>query len=270
MGTKNYGTCSLCGKYGRLTYEHIPPKSSFNSKPVYAVSGDALIKSKNREPWNLKGLPYTNLQKGMGKYSLCRECNNNTGAWYGNEYVRVSDAAHLAITEKAQGFGIKDFYPLRFIKQVLSMFCSVNPLDDGRIIPLRSFVLGKELHGLDKQKYKLCMYFTKSKLAKQNGISVVGNILNKEFIALSEITSYPMGFILYFDPSESRDYVGFDITDFSNYSYDSCGEVRFPLLLLDVNTWIPEDYRTKKEVLVTIDKSERWEQEHGLSQKEMG
>ena len=88
------GKCAICGRDEQLTFEHIPPSSAFNSKPVKPVSGvDLLIEvgSNNsmRMPWETDHLPYTNLQRGMGKHSLCSDCNNKTGKWYGNESVYV-------------------------------------------------------------------------------------------------------------------------------------------------------------------------------------
>lgn len=265
MAKKNYGTCSLCRKYGRLTYEHIPPKSSFNSQPVQAVTGYTLLASENRLPWDISGMRYKNLQQGMGRYSLCSKCNNDTGEWYGNEYAQMAKAAHSAILTNANAFVIEQFYPLRFVKQVLSMFCSINSeCSESTIGPIRELVLNKQKAGLNKQKYKLCMYFTKSKLAKQAGISVTGNIQTGVFTTLSEITGYPLGFTLYFDPVEGGNYTGFDITGFADFQYEVCGQATFPLYLLEMNSWLPADYRSREEICLCIKQNEKWEQENGM------
>lgn len=29
---EHYGICHICGKYGKLSYEHIPPQSAFNNR----------------------------------------------------------------------------------------------------------------------------------------------------------------------------------------------------------------------------------------------
>lgn len=31
------------------------------------------------------------MQKGKGKYTLCTNCNNNTGSWYGEAYCNFSN-----------------------------------------------------------------------------------------------------------------------------------------------------------------------------------
>ena len=50
-------------------------------------------------PWDTDGLKYSNLQQGMGKYSLCQECNNNTGAWYGDAYVFFARVVNEAVKD---------------------------------------------------------------------------------------------------------------------------------------------------------------------------
>lgn len=104
--------------------------------------------------------------------------------------------------------GIREIYPLRIIKQVISMFCSINSSKDTWFDPLKKFVLNKNEIGLDKTKYKLCLYFTDSnmmKYAKLSGLLKMGET-DSEFIALSEITAYPLGFILYFNPTDTWEY----------------------------------------------------------------
>lgn len=264
---KHFGKCALCGKECELTFEHIPPRAAFNNKPVKGVSGEKFI-GLDRNPWEIEDLPYINLQRGNGKYSLCSECNNNTGSWYGEEYYHMVRAAYslLAMRKKkpVTGIEIKDFYPLRFIKQVLSMFCSINPAADERIEPLRSFVLDKNASNLDTTKYKLCMYFTESPLLKLNGLSVMVHLLeNKiEAMAISEITAFPLGFLLYFDPTENWDYKGIDITSFAQVGYDEKKKATIPLLLFEVNSWISGDFRTKDEIAQCIADNREWKEEN--------
>ena len=155
---KHFGKCALCGQECELTFEHIPPRAAFNSTPTKPVSGEELLDD-DRMPWDTTGLKYTNQQKGMGRYSLCPKCNNDTGSWYGDDYIIVAQIVHSILSKpidpKYQGFGIRDIHPLRFIKQVLSMFCSINNFEDERIDTLRRFVTGKDAVGLDKSKYKV-------------------------------------------------------------------------------------------------------------------
>lgn len=263
--SKQQGKCALCRKEGELTFEHIPPRAAFNSTPAKPVSGDKIIGDDDRMPWDITGLPYQNQQKGMGKYSLCKKCNNDTGTWYGYEYSRFAHITHSFLlgdsVYQAQGVEIKQVRPLQLIKQVLSMFCSINNFEDKRIDYLRAFVLDKEATSLDKSKYKLCMYFTRSKLLKYAPLSVIiGSTLKKyEAMAVSEITAYPLGFILYFDPTSTWTYKGIDITGFADCMYDDICTVTLPLCIYEVNDIFPTYYRTKEEVLACVEENRKWE-----------
>lgn len=256
--SKHYGKCALCGRECNLTFEHIPPRAAFNSAPAKPVSGNKILTNDDRMPWDITGLQYDNQQQGMGRYTLCAECNNNTGTWYGNSYIELAYSVHDIISnpipDKNQGFGIKDIYPLRFIKQVLSMFCSINNIGDPRINPLREFVLDKNATGLDHKKYKLCMYFTKGNLMKYAPLSALlkMNDFGFESLALSEITAYPLGFVLYFDPTSTWGYDGIDITKFADWKYDDIADVVFPICIKEVNDFLPTYYRSKEEIAECI------------------
>ena len=81
---------------------------------------------------------------------------------------------------------------------------------------LRQFVLNRDTTCLDKKKFKVCMYLTKSPLLKLNGISATLNMVECTYDIVSEITAAPFGFLLYFNPAENRDYQGVDITALSD------------------------------------------------------
>jgi 5-methylcytosine-specific restriction endonuclease McrA len=79
---KFYGTCHICGIKGKLTFEHVPPKAAFNDKPILLTTLEDAI-AKGLEPIT-KG---ETQQRGAGGHTLCGNCNNNTGGWYGNYFV---------------------------------------------------------------------------------------------------------------------------------------------------------------------------------------
>ena len=266
--SKHFGKCALCGKECELTFEHIPPRAAFNSTPAKPITGDEILGDNDRMPWEIEGLPYQNQQKGMGRYTLCKECNNNTGTWYGDEYNQFAHIVHSFLSDnsvrQAQGVEIKQVRPLQLIKQVISMFCSINNFKDRRIDYLRTFVLDKDITSLDKSKYKLCMYFTKSQFLKYAPLSVLIEQTPKgiEAMAVSEITAYPLGFILYFDPTDTWVYKGIDIIDFADYKYDDICTIALPLCIYEVNDIFPTYYRTKEEVQACVEKNRKWEADH--------
>lgn len=266
---KKWGKCSLCGKECELTFEHIPPKAAFNSTPARPVSGNQLfteevLNDKDRMPWETEGLRYKNQQQGMGMNSLCQDCNNNTGSWYGDAYVMFAKICHSAVSnydpKDPNGIIIKDIYPLRIIKQIISMFCSINSPYRKQFDELRSFVLDKQKVGLDKSKYKLCMYFTNTTLMKHAGFSVMlkQGASGFEHMAMSEITTYPLGFILYFNPTDTWEYHGTDITAFADVGYDDKLDIEMPWKIEEMNDIFPEHFRSREEVRQCVEKNSKY------------
>ena len=273
---KHYGKCALCGKECELTFEHIPPKSAFNDYPAKVVSGGAILENKDKMPWELKGLPYTNQQKGSGKYSICKECNNNTGSWYGDAYCQFAYSIFAAISRpipsEANAVVIKDIYPLKVIKQVLSMFCSINPRAKD-YDPLRKFVIEKETVGLDKSQYKVFMYFTKSKLVKLGSLSVaIIKSENNSFVNVPfcEITVPPLGFVLFLTPPKKINFPGIDITGFSDCQYDEICDITFRLCILEMNDIYPLHYRSKEDIRESFKEVELQNKEKIYSNHENG
>ncbi|MBO5020637.1 MAG: hypothetical protein J6D52_08235, partial [Clostridia bacterium] len=197
-------------------------------------------------------------------YTLCQMCNNNTGSWYGEDYQIVARVIHSILSEpmdpKYQAFGIRDIHPLRFIKQVLSMFCSINNFEDERIDTLRKFVIDKEAVGLDKSKYKVCMYLTKTNFMKYAPLSVILRMgeTKWESLALTEITAYPLGFVIYFDPTDTFRYDGFYITHFSDCKYEDVADIQMPFCVYEMNDIFPTYYRSKAQIKQCIEKNKEW------------
>ena len=246
------GKCALCGQFCSLTYEHIPPKMAFNANPTFQFLGTDFIGENDRMPWDMKGLHFENRQQGSGKYSLCEKCNNNTGSWYADAYNQFAFATATMLCDsdssKANTVIIKNLYPLRIIKQICSMFCSVNegfPQFD----EIRSFVLNKERQHLDPKRCRISLYFTKSSTIKLLGLSTIGNIETGVFCNVSEITAAPFGFLFYHDPTHMNHDSCYDITFFSSYRYDEICDIEFPLAVKEVNSWIPADFRSKQEII---------------------
>lgn len=263
---KRYGTCVICGKETILTYEHIPPKMALNNAPIKSYNGFNVMVDDNILPWDFEGRKYKNLQKGMGKYTLCKECNNNTGSWYGNDYCEFAQNIATAIQsfnipkDKNVIFECKNIYPLRIVKQIVSMFLSVNY--DYIFQDLQEFVKDRYSTKFDESKYQIRMYLNNGKIHKllpKTGIIKFGdtdNLINWDSsLFVSEITTFPLCFILYFDPTNNQKKYGTDITSFCKFGYDDECNIQIPLALKEVNTSIHCDFRTKDEVESTIKKS---------------
>ena len=130
------------------------------------------------------------------------------------------------------------------------MFCSINNPYNTHLQDIRDFVKDKYAHGLDKKRYKVCMYFTNSTVHRFLGenAKIKQTKVGIEYMIMSEITAYPFGFLLYVNPSDTWDYAGTDITEMADYGYDDKADILFPWKLLEVSDYYSESYRSKSEV----------------------
>ena len=258
---KHSGECAICGKFRTLTFEHIPPKSAFNNQSVkqYNVF-DSL--GTNNKPWEFNGLKYINAQKGKGVYSLCKECNNNTGAWYGKYYCEFIQKIGTEVlnlnceVNQLLVFEANEIYPLRIIKQIVSMFLSLNKGCDFH--DLKDFVMDKTSNKFNKNKYRICIYLYKGTVVKQIPSCAVGDVKKGSFKLISEIADFPIGIILYINPDKNQENDGTDITDFCFCDYNQKYNVKIPLSFKEVNSPIPCDFRTKAEITNTIEDNKRY------------
>lgn len=84
MAKTEIGICHLCGQYGPLSYEHVPPEAAFNGRKVFRASVEDYWQRGGPEG---RSVPGKQLQRGYGDYTLCGECNNKTGRWYAPDFI---------------------------------------------------------------------------------------------------------------------------------------------------------------------------------------
>ncbi len=246
---ENHGICHICGFEGQLTFEHIPPRKAFNDKPVLKVAIDKAIE-KGLDPFELKDGQLS--QKGIGGFTLCGFCNNNTGVWYAKAYISWVRQAFLLF--ERSGFKESTLYhpyhifPLRIIKQIITMFFSVNSNEmRNHYTGLASFILNRENKYLDPG-YKLYAYLNPSGGIRLCGNSVQGSIASSRIIVMSEIAFPPIGLVMTFDtqPPDNR---LCDISYFSKYDYNSFTTIWLKLPVLPTHLLLPGDYRRKEEIM---------------------
>lgn len=157
---KVFGNCRICGKHAKLSFEHVPPEAAFNNCPVV---GKHIIDLINKDPdyyFDEKG---HKSQRGAGAYTLCKQCNSATGAWYGSAFANFAYQS-LDTLKHAKGHPSLYYpfriYPLRVIKQIITMFFSVNnDLFRTNHQDLVKFVLDKKKRYLDPDT-RILAYFT--------------------------------------------------------------------------------------------------------------
>lgn len=238
-----HGQCRLCGEKGPLSFEHFPPESAGNDGPARKIDiGRAVA-----DPMFRNGRVE---QRGVGAYSLgdqrgCK-CNNNTGAWYGAALAELAD--HVA-NHLRSGGGIVppyDLYPLRVLKQVITMFFSI---DQNLPAPLReqapelaAFVLARERRGLPRP-FRVFVYATVSTTARSGWYTRREAATDWSF---GEITHCPLGYVL--TAGENPPVLQMqEITDFGDRDYDSREAVSLNMLLLPTDAAAPGDYRTLEQ-----------------------
>lgn len=251
------GKCHICQCETELTFEHIPPEKAFNNIRAKSVEGMEVLKNMSDseiKPWDYSNSKYVQKQRGMGMHSLCKRCNNITGKYYGNEYIKfayVIDKLFPEILEKNNkmaGVVINGFNPLLFAKQVLSMFCSTCPFITKKYPEIIELLLNKSKTGLESSKLRLSMFLLKEMQIAYTGLQVmlVPGIGTR---SVASIDAYPFGFLLEFDPKvEGKE---LDITTFFNDYEDKEYNIKFGIPILERNMPFATDYRSKEEILLS-------------------
>lgn len=238
MSKKIIGKCRLCGKENvELTFEHVPPESAFNNQRVQLINrSDALecLTNPDKRIEDIDKLHYVDQQRGDGGYYLCADCNSKTGKWYVKAYSEFIQSAMKVIAPndikhgtcfKLETHGI---YPLSILKQVMVMFCDINPTLSEDVY-LRNFLLNRNSNEFDKTKYRIFMFgFGGGYLRRSSCFGTFDSNTNSGMIQ-SEIISPPVGFNLYIDPPENLKSLDCEITDFAFIPYNKKVDVEFIL-----------------------------------------
>lgn len=256
-----YGKCHLCGREGNLTFEHTPPRKAFNSDKAFILQGKRILEFDDRLfPWQLPHSKGELKQGGIGGYTLCGKCNNNTGKWYGGAFVDFIRKGYRevhsqeCISNTFIKITLNDIYPLRVVKQIMTMFFSINNPNLSDVHPeLRELVLSKEKRGISGKDFGLYMYIIESKsMLRRLGLTVIGeNVMSKDFKTrvVSELSAYPFGFILEFRPKDKKSF--YDIAYFANdFDYDQKATINLSIPIYEINTWHPLDYRKRKKIMI--------------------
>ncbi len=104
------GKCRLCGETKKLTFEHVPPETTFNNYSVHILSGEQVIKqvsNSNSLPWDFSEFKGKIQQRGRGGYYLCGDCNSKTGQWYVPEYSKFVHIIHSGAVERMNGISVQ-------------------------------------------------------------------------------------------------------------------------------------------------------------------
>jgi hypothetical protein len=248
-GSKRKGICHICGNYGDLTFEHVPPGAAFNDRRVIRVTlGQAI----SLGPDEIVKGPIQ--QGGIGKHTLCPRCNSLTGHWYGHRFVDWCYQA-MSILIKSRGnpslIYLNYLFPLAILKQIVTMFFGVNETTFGKVNPeLVRFILNRDERNLPP-KFRFFVYC--NTIGTFRFVPIVARLFSSTGTTLmSEITYPPFGYLMTInsDPPDKR---LFEITHFSTYDYNEFKVMTLKLPVLPTHLVFPGDYRTKKEISEQLD-----------------
>jgi hypothetical protein len=240
-----YGKCSLCGLEGDLTFEHVPPKKAFNDRRTISLPFDQAIRLGPDAP--VKGRVQ---QGGVGGHTLCQSCNSDTGRWYAPSLIDWCYRG-MEILERSRGraeiFHIRSCHPLRVIKEIVVMFCSVNAEMTTAQPWIRRFLLNTHARDWDPEWRVFVYYNLEGKLRYAGGAGMI-NFKTGGMTVMSEINYPPFGYVLVMNGADAPDPRLTEITHFARYGYDEIAELMMPMSVLPTHLVYPGDYRTRDEI----------------------
>lgn len=262
---KNKGLCTICGKGGKLTFEHVPPKASYNEKGLELFKLDHWF-AKGETGQMTGGAPQPD---GSGMVSLCKSCNEKTGAWYVPEFaklVRDGITLHQHLDEYSAGddpgksmtprfvhVGIRQIRPLPLLKEVVAMLLAVNGPEFGKKNPaLVQFVLEKESRGLP-DRYRIFLSLFRGPMARFAGLSVAVHTDIGTITLMTEVAYPPFAYLMTIDSTPELS-IG-EVTDWANADWNVTRDVTLDLLIAFAHTPYPGDYRSRAAIDAEVAKN---------------
>jgi hypothetical protein len=251
------GKCYICGEVSKLSKEHMPPRKAFNDCKVLLAKIDR-ERTKAEVRWRKE-----QRQGGNFEFVLCEDCNNKTGSWYGNEYVKfVKVCAKYANSENAGkmvSIQIHGLFPLLVAKEAIAIICASSGPGLSQAHPeLRKLILDKYSQGISNC-LRLFAYLRCHAGGRSSGVA---GILDFDFKngksksrIVAEFSWWPVGWILAFD--DNTTIMATDITRWCNFGYDEQRSVTLELPCHWAVTAYPLDFRNPEQVIKDKEQNER-------------
>jgi hypothetical protein len=253
--------CRICRQNTpELTFEHVPPRAAFNSEQTRVYGLEDWLRHDDDGEMTGGRLE----RRGAGDYTLCADCNNKTGSWYGTELRRAAKSAvrilrqlpldeldaKLEPTWASVAFrqGATRPHPLRLIKQIAAMLLATSPPDLSAAHPeLAEFVLTREATGLPERfQFYLALYA--GPLARSTGIAQRVEIATGRTDTLVEVAFPPYAYVMTIDSPDHEALETSNITSAVDVGYNQTADLEMDLLVGFGHTPYPADYRTRAMV----------------------
>lgn len=247
--------CRLCRQKKEMTFEHVPPRITFNKNTKYKEIS-FLDHLQSEDPFTIpsKGKLH---QGGVGYYSFCRDCNSYLGRAFVPAFNAYSNSfIDLAKRNASNYFEIEmhDFEILKVLKHTISMFLAINSSDFSNHNPeLSKFLLDKESNHLP-EKYRVFLYLNSEGQLRNIPLMFSGNFKTGISIAATEITFPPLGHVLTVNFNGQLPF-HHEITHFRNTALGEKKSEIFKIFRLPTYLPLLLDYREKAFIQKTIEDS---------------
>lgn len=245
---KQIGICRICGQEKELSFEHVPPRIALNKTTRHvSVPHEEWTKIDNFLEYKPKGQV---LQGGIGYYSLCRSCNS----FLGQNYVRAYERWVQGGVEVISKYNVDLFKyialeiePLKIIKQVISMFISMNDEWYLEAYPeLANFVKEPNSNHLP-DKFRLFAYLNNQGQYRYIKHSVISQP-NIGILNATELTFRPFGYVLTVDNPHNI-FPFANITYFKDFKVGEAADIDMEIYKLPTYLpFVPLDYRSKEKI----------------------
>jgi hypothetical protein len=253
--------CRLCGASDDLSFEHVPPKSALNRDRVEMLGIESWLE--RDKPTGHPGKRGEISQRGAGVKTLCRTCNSRAGRLYVPEmarWVRVGYAAlrdNRLVVEEADtkierlgiGLTIRDVYPGRFVKQIVTMLLALAPKETVMGYPdLAAYAREPNITDFPNGM-SLYLNFYLGPMARFVGSSAVVRQHDMTTYAVSELAYPPYAYALVMgEPPDSPALECCDITGFAAAPINQKANVEMFMQCGFGHTPLPLDYRSAASV----------------------
>lgn len=160
------GHCLICGSYGRLSWDHVPPQGSITITKVEQVH---LTEVMGVDPVPVKGVKSPN---GSKFKTICKACNSNHLGANDQEVARVYKELtalvthHFAYASNHLNYVTIPFDAVRFCRAMIGHVLSATsvneckrvPVDTPYFTPLQKFVMGDDA-ALENTHDLYCWFF---------------------------------------------------------------------------------------------------------------
>lgn len=204
---------------------------------------------------------YIQHQQGYGDCVLCKECNSYCGTYYVpafEKFYKQIFNSNNVIVDGQLVVNFKEIQPLPIIKEIYTIFLDINPFEshfptiNSVLENYRKCILNKDSLEFGKTKLRILFHVAtgegkiipfqgKFNIDKENSLCFISEFIfnNLGLLAVLEPEEYK---------GEYNKYSGCEITNFSNYSYDTQIDVTLKMPVLQSHTKYGNDYRSIEEL----------------------